>query len=330
MNIKEEEIRPVVISNYNREVLFYEDIELFHKKFKNDLIKVEKCIACDCRNIYFIFNKDGFEFSKCNSCKTVFVSSRPNDFQLKWWYTHSKSQLHSVKILESTQDARKALYERRVDLFLDRIDKEVKTFLEIGPGNGQLLEIIKNKINGSYVKGIDLNPNAVDACNKKGIDCDVVDINDMAGKINEKYDAIMAFEVLEHLPNVKKSIKNVSETLNEGGIFYGTLPNYQGYDFLEIGQVYRNLFAPTHLNYFNPKSLEILLKKNGFKEVEIITDGVLDVSLVESYNKVKKIKLSDFWSMIYENDEYKDFLSEFQNLLSKYKLSGNMTFIARK
>lgn len=330
MNIKEEEIRPIIISNYNREVLYYEDIELFHSKFKNNFNKIERCVACDSIKNHIIFNKDGFDFNKCNNCETVFVSSRPNDIQLEWWYTHSKSQLHSVEILESTQDARKALYERRVDLFLKRIDDDVKTFLEIGTGSGQLLEIIQRKIKGSYVKGIDLNPKAVDMCNRKGIDCDNIDINRMSDKIKERYDVIMAFEVLEHLPNPQKSVKNVFDTLNKNGIFYGTLPNYHGYDFLEIGQIYRNLFAPTHLNYYNPESLKILFENNGFKEVEIFTDGVLDVNLINNYNKSKKIKLSDFWTMVYENSNYEDFLDEFQNLLSKYKLSGNMTFIARK
>lgn len=330
MNIKEEEIRPIVISNYNREVLYYEDIELFHSKFNNDLNITKSCIACSSMQNHVIFKKDGFDFSKCSDCDTVYVSSRPTDTQLSWWYTHSKSQLHSVEILNSTQHARSGMYERRVDLFLKRIDADVKTFLEIGTGNGQLLEIIQKKIKDSYVKGIDLNPQAVKACHDKGIDCDILDINNMSEKINEKYDVIMAFEVLEHLPDPQESIKNIFDTLNKNGIFYGTLPNYHGYDFLEIGQIYRNLFAPTHLNYFNPKSLEILLKQSGFKEVEIFTDGILDVNLVENYNKSKKIKLSEFWTMIYEDNKYQDFLSQFQDLLSKHKLSGNMTFIARK
>ena len=149
-------------------------------------------------------------------------------------------------------------------------------------------------------------------------------------KPNRKFDVIMAFEVLEHLPDPQKSVKNIFDTLNENGTFYGTLPNYHGYDFLEIGQIYRNLFGPTHLNYFNPKSLEMFFKRNGFKEIEIMTDGVLDTALVENYYKSKKVVLSDFWKMIYDNNNYQDFLSEFQSLLSKHKLSGNMTFIARK
>lgn len=38
LNIKEEYIRPIVLINYNREVLFYDDIELFHEKFGKNLI----------------------------------------------------------------------------------------------------------------------------------------------------------------------------------------------------------------------------------------------------------------------------------------------------
>lgn len=330
MEIQEENIRPVILTNYNREVLYYEDIQSFHSKFGNDLKKTKSCIACDCSSCHVVFHKDGFGFSKCTNCNTVFVSPRPDDTQLEWWYRHSKSQLHSVEILKSTEDARKVLYENRIDLFLERIGSDVKTFLEVGAGSGQLLEIIQDKIKNSYIKGIDLNPMAVEASKQKGIDCDLVDINQMSKKINRKFDVIMAFEVLEHLPNPQKSVKNIFDILNENGIFYGTLPNYHGYDFLEIGQIYRNLFAPTHLNYFNPKSLEIFFKKNGFKEVEIMTDGVLDTILVDNYHKSKKVALSDFWKMIYDNNDYQDFLSEFQSLLSKHKLSGNMTFIARK
>jgi hypothetical protein len=52
---------------------------------------------------------------------------------------------------------------------------------------------------------------------------------------------------------------------------------------------------------------------------------------VGNYHSDKKRILEGFWRYIYENREkYSNFLIDYQKLLQKYKLSGNMTVVAGK
>ncbi|PLY08704.1 MAG: hypothetical protein C0626_12715 [Arcobacter sp.] len=329
MTIKEADIRPTILINYNREVLFYEDIEIFHKKFHNKLKYIDNCIACDSNLVYNSFTKDGFTFQKCPQCNTLFVNPRPDESQLKWWYSNSKHAQHSNEILQNTESKRIELYETRIKNFLNRVPTHINKILEFGCGNGISLQLLK-KINPKLnLLGIDLTPASVESCKEKGIPCKLADINDFALDNNLSYDAVVSFEVIEHLVNPEFVLNSINTILKKDGFVYMSMPNYHSYDFLEIGEGYRNLFAPGHLNYFNPDSIKLLLKRCGFEDIQVFCDGVLDTSIVKNYNYMKKIKLSPFWENIY-NNENESFLNEFQKLLSKYNLSGNMTVIARK
>ena len=119
--------------------------------------------------------------------------------------------------------------------------------------------------------------------------------------------------------------------LSANGAVYLTMPNYLAYDFLEVGEIYRNLLGPAHLNYFNPRSIARLLERAGFRDAHVYCDGVLDTSIMANYHREKRKVLTGFWKHIYDRDEeYAEFLDEFQDLLRKYRLSGNMTVVARR
>ena len=86
-----------------------------------------------------------------------------------------------------------------------------------------------------------------------------------------------------------------------------------------------------NLNYYNPLSITKLFKHEGYSQIETFCDGILDTALVGNYHLDKRKMLQGFWKYIYDNrKEYSDFLIDFQKLLQKYRLSGNMTVIASK
>ena len=326
--LKEEDIRPRVDLNYNREFLYYKDIETFFKKFGKSFKDVD-CVSCASKKHYVISQKDNFIFRKCNECQTVFISPRPGPKELEWWYTHSAHIKHSQKILEKTADMRMVIYNERIDKLFGRISSPVKTVLEVGCGTGKFLRLLKESKPQLKFTGIDISHEAVKLAKENGVNCLEFSAEEFAEKSKEQYDLILAFELLEHVFDPISLIKVLMKLLGKDGNLYMTMPNYLSYDFLQIGDVYRNFFGPSHLNYYNPFSIKKLLERGGYKSIEIFCDGVLDTDIVGNYHSDKKRILEGFWKYIYENREkYSNFLIDYQKLLQKYKLSGNMTVVA--
>lgn len=260
--LKEEDIRSRIDVNYNREVLYYKDLPLFLKNFKQKFQHVD-CVSCTSKNHYIISQKDGFNFRKCNECGTVFISPRPDPEALRWWYTHSEHVKHSNKILEKTADMRMQIYNDRIDKLFKRIPPPVKSLLEIGCGTGRFLKLLKEIKPELQSTGIDINAEAVEIAKEKGVNCLNASAEAFAEKDNERYDLILAFEVLEHVFEPFSLIKVLLKLLEKDGKIYMTLPNYLSYDFLQVGDVYRNFFGPSHLNYYNPFSIMKLFERGG-------------------------------------------------------------------
>ena len=91
--------------------------------------------------------------------------------------------------------------------------------LDVGCGGGIICEPLARL--GANVTGIDFAPNNIKAAkihakkNNLKINYFYKDIE--RSQLNEKFDIIVMFEVLEHLDDWKKTIKNIRKNLNKNG-----------------------------------------------------------------------------------------------------------------
>lgn len=98
-------------------------------------------------------------------------------------------------------------------------------FLEIGCGTGGFIQhIVTNnnlEITGSeiYLKGL--------LYAKKNLpDLDFVQFDVACGEMCEKFDLIVAFDVLEHIPDDLAAIANINKMLHQGGCLILTVPQH--------------------------------------------------------------------------------------------------------
>jgi len=329
--LKEDDIRPKLDLTYNREILYYKDLSIFFEKYKQNFQYVD-CVSCKSKNHYKILHKDGFIFRKCNECETVFISPRPDPKALQWWYSNSENVKDYTEILEKTANKRMQIYHYRIDQLFKRLPPHsIKSLLEIGCGTGVFLKLLKAIKPELEITGIDINDESVDLTKEKGVNCLNVSAEEFAEKSTDQYDLILAFEIFEHIFDPFFLVKSLFQLLNKSGKIYMTTPNYLSYDFLQVGSIYKNIVGPSHLNYYNPFSIMKLLEWGGFSNIEIFCDGILDTDIVGNYHSDKKRVLDGFWGYIYDNREkHSKFLIDFQKLLQKYKLSGNMTVVGTK
>ncbi len=74
-------------------------------------------------------------------------------------------------------------------------------------------------------------------------------------------DVVLSFYALEHIKDLDLALENVKRLLRDGGIFYFIVPN--------LYENVADLIVADHVNHFSRSSLHVMLKRAGFRDVEI-------------------------------------------------------------
>lgn len=147
----------------------------------------------------------------------------------------------------------------RISVLLEH--KREGRLLDIGCGDGGFLALADRYF---QVEGFDLNPAPIDARNSLISDQIVkADICDLDLE-NGVYDAITAFNVLEHILDPCSVIREVYLGLKPRGNFFGSVPN----NHLPVGAIHTfltNLGDSTHRSTFHPTKWEDSLVAAGFR-----------------------------------------------------------------
>lgn len=133
------------------------------------------------------------------------------------------ADLHSQQELLSSTD-----YDLRITNLARFILKKIKnkkgSFIDIGAGNGLVLRFFRN--HGFDVTGMELSQ---DLCNamKKNPQMDGIEI--LQGNIVEKtgkenFDYVLASDVIEHIKDDEKAIRNLFTFVKPGGLLIITVP----------------------------------------------------------------------------------------------------------
>lgn len=258
------------------------------------------CPACNSKQTQKIdtYTKEGYVFFKCLNCKVEFAS--PMKAAGKSWYEDSQwYELPSGKIPGLRW------YEQ---ILLDKEnDWTGKKVLNIGCGRNIFLEQLKLK--GALITAIDINNKIIEftANILKIEDCFVSEAMAFVCSYNgEKFNAIIFFEVLEHLENPGEfvlALKNIMQ--NDGKIFF-SVPNKERLS----PQLSEWDNPPHHLTRWNKESLSLFLRYNGFsvlklKVAPLIADDILRLlgihfGVLYFENKIKKGPPGKFNLLIYK------------------------------
>jgi SAM-dependent methyltransferase len=95
--------------------------------------------------------------------------------------------------------------------------------LDIACGSGRFLEILRSM--GVDGNGIDTNPAAVRDAQDKGLAAFNMALDDRAEQFYERFDFVTAFQVIEHVPDVRAFVKSAVRCLKPGGKLVLTVPN---------------------------------------------------------------------------------------------------------
>lgn len=95
--------------------------------------------------------------------------------------------------------------------------------LEVGVGSGYFLQAARTQ--GLTVSGVELNPSAAARVRAQGFEVFEVDLAELVLRLDAPYDAVCAFQVLEHVPDPRGLLESMLAVLRPGGRLVLSVPN---------------------------------------------------------------------------------------------------------
>lgn len=148
--------------------------------------------------------------------------------------------------------------------------------LELGPGSGAFSEGLKFVFPEARVTVMDVNKELLQF-NKQHHQFDTIQSapENYLADLENKFDLIIARDILEHVIDVSTVIRNVSKYCKQGGLFHFITPNghedvWKHYLAYSLSGTPSELLI-NHVNYFDGKGLLDFLKKNHFSPIEYFT-----------------------------------------------------------
>ena len=184
----------------------------------------------------------------------------------------------------------------RTEFIKNRIDLKDKTLIDVGCGGGLLCENLAE--HSKEVKGIDMSNEAIEIAkthqtlkNLK-IDYEEIALEGLLKKSKKKYDVLTCMELVEHVPDPEKLIKDCFKITNrKADLFFSTLNrNIISYIIAIIGAEYILSILPkgTHKyeKFIKPSEFSKILRSNDLivEDIKGISFNLLANKFFESNN----------------------------------------------
>lgn len=246
-----------------------------YNTFYESLLTNTACPICYSNKYKIYLVRNEICYLRCNECNMVYLKDVPSDEALAKFYSSDFFNEDINTIIKDTVE-RKREQLKMVESLLPAKGR----LLDIGCGHGYFLKEAKDQ--GWEVHGLDISPSAKKFVKQTtGIDIFLGNIEE-AHYRDSYFDVVTLWDVLEHTPDPFKILKEVWRIVKKGGIVATSTPNARGinaicykdrwpyYDFKKYG----------HILQFSPDTLKKLLKRSGFKMLQTVTKGSLDIRYI--------------------------------------------------
>lgn len=234
------------------------------------------CEVCGSREHLNLYAVDGWPVVRCVRCGLVFVATVPSAEQLIALYDASYYEDASQPGYGgyAAAEQRKRHHDRTL---LDQIEAMGRRgdMLEIGCAYGYFLDEARRR--GWRVRDVEPSEHAVrHATQELGLDVSCTAFTDLPTE-PEVLDAFTLWDVIEHLPNPRQTVKHAHAWLRPGGMLALSTGDAASLTARLHGVDWSLMTPPWHQFYFSRPTMRRLLEGAGFEIVRFGGDGNIAV-----------------------------------------------------
>jgi 2-polyprenyl-3-methyl-5-hydroxy-6-metoxy-1,4-benzoquinol methylase len=239
------------------------------------MYSVESCPVCS-SNSFSDFGKakdytvshETFQLKRCTSCDFLITSPRPPGNLLGKYYLSDTYVSHTAKASTSFDKLYEKVRNHALKWKFTLVNKfspqQHSSILDFGCGTGFFLK--KMKENGFNIAGVE--PSSIARVNAEKITS--TKIYSGIDEIEDNFDVITLWHVLEHVSNLNEVITQLKERLKKNGTLFIAVPNHKSVDAQTYGMTWAGYDVPRHLWHFEQKTMQQLLSKHQLKIIDTI------------------------------------------------------------
>jgi 2-polyprenyl-3-methyl-5-hydroxy-6-metoxy-1,4-benzoquinol methylase len=227
------------------------------------------CNLCGCDNYRILYRIQSFNIVRCNNCGLVYTNPRLSQEDLRRLYTRQyfessyPATFGYAHYLQMRNQVKKA-YKPRLEV----IEKYVRgrRLLDIGCAAGFFLELASER--GWQAEGVDVSEYATEYGKNLGLKIFTGTLIE-ASFPDQYFDAVTMWDCLMHMPDPYGTMVEINRILKRGGILAFDALNIDSLNCKLFGERWSALQKLEHIYYFSVQTINKLLKKSGFKILEI-------------------------------------------------------------
>lgn len=220
---------------------------------------------------------------------------------------HDRKKIHEKYHTQTSSQKKKIrrnnfTYRILIEKIEKYLSKKMKV-LDIGCGAGTLDFYLANKVKD--IQGVDISKKAIDSCNATKENLEIKNVNFKvcffpSENVKGKFDLVIFTEIIEHLEDDMKALREINKLLNKKGILFLSTPSSNS-PLHRLGLAKDFDKRVGHVRRYDLHELLDLIQKNGFKIKEVNkTEGILRNFLYVNQPAGKLVKfLKYFMSDIY-------------------------------
>lgn len=145
---------------------------------------------------------------------------------------------------------------------LDYIDKEYETILDVGCGDGGLLELINNRFYKSVSYGITISEEEVISCQNKNVNVKITDGVNIPFN-NNSFELVISRHMLEHSPVPELILEEINRVLVQDGTVIICVPSYESEFSRNWEDHFSVLKKEKWIDLFQKAGFEVLKSDDG-------------------------------------------------------------------
>ena len=227
-------------------------------------------VACNlcgskCTSLLFVaqdyISREYFNVVKCDVCGLVYTNPRPSSEEIETFYAQHYYGRQNLRFKALVEVPIRLVRRQRSRKILRLMDSG--RILDVGCGRGRMLDEFKRR--GWETFGTELSEQAAGAAREEfGLNVRSIPLEDW-GFEDKFFDAITLWHVLEHLPDPRGTLREVSRILKDDGLLVVSTPNFDSFQAKVSKEKWFHLDVPRHYYHFSTGTLTQMLESVGFR-----------------------------------------------------------------